>query len=137
MRFFKILFMLFFIFVGIGYGLYEYGTKIASDKVVEVIAAEMEDHGRLHQLKQTLEQDVEVKQYVNQPEHLPFSSKEEAMKKIIQKVGLSTIQEYQAKFQQGMTEQDIQEILENIEGKFSEEEILALKVIAYQELLNK
>lgn len=139
MRFLKFLFVLFIIFACLGYGLYEFGTQIASEKVVEVVAAEIENNGQLHQFKTLLEQDAEVKHYINeenaQTEQLPFTTKEEATKTIVQKVGLQTIQEYQSKWQQGLSEQDVQELLSKIEGKFSEEEILALKVIAYKELV--
>ena len=34
-----------------------------------------------------------------------------------------------------MTNEEIQELLKDIEGKLTEEEILALKVIAYKEFL--
>ena len=40
----------------------------------------------------------------------------------------------QSKYQNGISANEINDILSSLEGKFTEEEILALKVIAYEEL---
>lgn len=139
MRFFKFLFILLLIVAGIGYGLYYIGTDLASEKVVDVVSSEIEKSGHINVLKQVLEQDPKVKQLAEgdpvQMEQLPFVTKEEATRTIIQKIGINNIQDIQSKVQNGLSEQDIQDIIASVEGKLSEEEILALKVIAYKEFV--
>ena len=139
MRFIKFLFVILLIFSGIAYGLYYFGTNLASDKVVDVVSAQMEESGQLHEVRQVLEQDPQVKELVVggsvQVDRLPFTTKEEATRAVIQKVGLSNLQDIQSKVQNGLSQQDIEDIMSIVEGKLSEEEILALKVIAYNEFV--
>ncbi|QED49084.1 hypothetical protein [Cytobacillus dafuensis] len=121
----------------IGYGVYHYGTKIASDKVVETISAELENSGELEEIKKTIESDPELKSFIEEAEtadssKLPFTTKEEATKVLIQKVGISELNDIRVQVQNGSISKE--EVLQEIQGKLTEEEIMALKVIAYKEL---
>ncbi len=137
MRFIKFL-LIFLIFLGvIGYGVYHYGTKFASDKIVETISTELENSGEIEEIKQTIESDPELKSFMEEAKSadsskLPFTTKEEATKVLIQKVGISELNTIREKVQNGSMTKD--EVLQEVQGKLTEEEITALKVIVYKEL---
>ncbi|WP_052948870.1 hypothetical protein [Mesobacillus campisalis] len=65
-------------------------------------------------------------------EELPFTTKEEAARVLIKKVGLTRIQEIHTEVEEGSANRE--QIMAEIQSKLSEEEIQALKVIAYKEL---
>ncbi|MFS0634402.1 hypothetical protein AB1K84_00750 [Mesobacillus foraminis] len=66
---------------------------------------------------------------------LPFTTKEEATKVLLKKVGITKLQEMHTQVQEGSATNE--EILKEVKKNLSEEEILALKVIAYKELSGK
>ncbi|WP_053360763.1 hypothetical protein [Bacillus sp. FJAT-27251] len=68
-------------------------------------------------------------------EELPFTTKEEAARVLIKKVGLTRIQEIHTEVEEGSANRE--QIMAEIQSKLSEEEIQALKVIAYKELSGK
>ncbi|KAB2336673.1 hypothetical protein F7731_09940 [Cytobacillus depressus] len=121
----------------IGYGVYHFGTKVASDKLVETISAELENSGDSEEIKKMIESDPELKSFIEEAQtadssKLPFTTKEEATKVLIRKVGISELNDIRVQVQNGSVSKE--EILQEIQGKLTEEEILALKVIAYKEL---
>ena len=87
--------------------------------------------------KQYVENNSELKQFLSEaknvdPEQLPFSTKEEATRVVIEKVGISELSTIQAKAQEGsLTKEDV---LQTLQENFTEEEILALKSVIYNEL---
>ncbi|MEH7123053.1 hypothetical protein V7127_07325 [Bacillus sp. JJ1773] len=126
------------IFLGaIGYGVYHFGTKMASDKLVETISSELENSGEIEEIKKAIESDPELQSFIEEAEtadtsKLPFKTKEEATKVLIQKVGISELNDIRVQVQNGSVSKE--EVLQEIQGKLTEEEIMALKVIAYKEL---
>jgi hypothetical protein len=124
----------------LGYGVYHFGTKLASDKLMEVLSTELENSGELEKIKQTIESDPELMAFLEDAESvdeqsLPFTTKEEATRMLVKKVGITGLQNIQSKVQEGQISKE--ELLQEIEGKLSKEEITALKVIAYKELYHK
>lgn len=122
---------------GIVYGVYHFGTKIASDKLVSTISTELESSGQLDEIKKTIDSDPKLKSFVEEAKtadssQLPFTTKEEATKVLIKKVGISELNDIRVQVQEGTISKE--EILQQMEGKLTDEEILALKVIAYKEL---
>lgn len=139
MKLFKVLLVLIIIFGAVGYGIFHFGSNIASEKIVDGLASKLENSGQLEEVKELVKNDPDIKNYIGEnavsnPDNLPFTTKEQATRVIIQKVGISKIQDIQTKYQNGMTNNDIQEILKDMEDKLSEEEIVALKLVAYKEL---
>ena len=129
----KILAVIVVLLVAIGYGVYYFGTDIASDKIVE----ELENNGQLAEAKQYVENNPELKQFLSEaenvdPEQLPFTTKEEATRVVIEKVGVSELTTIRAKAQEGTLSKE--EVLQTLQEKFTEEEILALKAVIYNEL---
>lgn len=137
MRFIKFLVVL-IIFLGVvGYGVLHFGTKFASEKIVDTLSTELENSGQMDEIKNTIENDPQLKAYMEEAQTvdrstLPFTTKEEATKVLIQKVGITELNDIRVKLQDGSMTQE--EALQKVEGKLSDEEIAALKVIVYQEL---
>lgn len=126
------------IFVGVvGYGVLHFGTKFASEKIVDTLSTELENSGQKEEIKNTIENDPQLKAYMEEAKTvdsstLPFTTKEEATKVLIQKVGITDLNDMRVKLQDGSMTQE--EALKMVEGKLSDEEIAALKVIVYKEL---
>jgi len=137
MRFMKFL-LIILIFLGvIGYGVYHYGTKIASDKIAETVTTELENSGQKDEIKNVIESDPQLKTYMEEAKtadssKLPFTTKEEATKVLIQKVGISELNNIRVKVQNGSMTKE--QVIQEMEGKLTEEEIMALKVLVYKEL---
>ncbi|GAB0168233.1 hypothetical protein LSPCS325_16700 [Lysinibacillus sp. CTST325] len=137
MRFIKFL-LIIVIFLGIiGYGVYHFGMKYASDKVVDTISTELEQSGQMDEIKNTIERDPQLKSFMEEAKNadsskLPFTTKEEATKVIIQKVGISELNNIRVKVQDGSMTKD--QVIQEMEGKLTEEEMTALKVVVYKEL---
>ncbi|EFI68531.1 hypothetical protein JIN86_21235 [Lysinibacillus sp. HST-98] len=126
------------LFVGVvGYGVLHFGTKFASEKIVDTLSTELENSGQKENIKSTIENDPQLKAYMEEAKTvdsstLPFTTKEEATKVLIQKVGITDLNDMRVKLQDGSMTQE--EALQMVEGKLSDEEIAALKVIVYKEL---
>lgn len=128
------------ILLAIGYGVYIYGTNIASEKVADQVTTELHKSGQIDNVKKYVQSDPELKKFVKEAEladqtKLPFTTKEEATKVLIKKVGVSELRDIQKKAQDGTITKD--EVIQTLQGKLTEEEMTALKVIAYKELYNK
>ena len=129
----KILAVIIVLLVATGYGVYYFGTNIASDKIVE----ELEKSGHIAEAKQYVENNPELKQFLSESvnvdsEQLPFTTKEEATRVVIEKVGVSELTTIQAKAREGSLTKE--EVLQTLQQKLTDEEILALKAVVYNEL---
>lgn len=137
MKFVKILIAI-LILVGIaGYGAYHFGTKIASNKLVDTVYTGLEDSGEIDKVKKAIENDSQLKSFIEdaktaESSKLPFTTKEDATKVLIKKVGLSELNDMRVKLQNGSISKE--KAFKEIQGKLTKEEIEALKVIAYKEL---
>jgi ribosomal protein S28E/S33 len=125
---------------GLGYAAFYFGTNIASEKIMNDVSTELQNSGEIEQLKSTIENDPELRAFIEEAEtadtsKLPFTTKEEATRVLIKKVGISELNDIRVQVQEGNASKE--EIMENIQGKLSEEEVLALKVLAYKELYGK
>jgi len=135
----KFLFIFLLILGGIGFGMFHFGTNKISENVVESVYSELENNGQLAEVRQVVNNDPEIKQFLAEGKEIetsdpPYKTKEQATRAIIQKVGLGELQNMQAKYQNGISPADINHILSSFEGKFTNEEILAIKMIAYEEI---
>jgi hypothetical protein len=66
MKLLKILILIVLIIGGAGYGIYYVGTNIASDKVMSVVTAELENSGQLNEIKQIVNNDPEIKRFIEE-----------------------------------------------------------------------
>jgi len=138
MKVLKVLLVVFLILAGLGYGLYYFGTNLASDKIMEVVSAELEGSGELDAIKELVANDSELQQFIEEgatidSSNLPFQSKEEATRAIVKKLGVSELQNIASEVQAGTMSKE--ELISIAESNLTEEEIQALKVIAYKELV--
>lgn len=139
MRLLKYLLIVIIALVGLGYGVYFFGTKIASEKLVEILSTEFLNSGEMEKIKQTIESNPELEAFLNDAKSvdeadLPFTTKEEATRLIVKKLGIKELQDIQSQVQKGQINKE--ELLQKIENNFTEEEITALKVIVYKEINN-
>ena len=138
MKVLKVLLVVFLILAGLGYGLYYFGTNLASDKIMEVVSAELESSGELDAIKELVANDSELQQFIEEgatidSSNLPFQSKEEATRAIVKKLGVSELQNIASEVQAGTM--STEELMSIAESNLTEKEIQALKVIAYKELV--
>jgi hypothetical protein len=139
MKFLKYLLIIIIFIAGIGYALYYFGTNMVSDKVVDALYTELENSGKLEEVIQIINDDPEIKSFIEEganidESQLPFKTKEQATRALVQKFGPSKILDVQSSFQNGMSSNEVEQLLKEVESKLTEEEILALKVLAYKEL---
>ncbi|MEM1504830.1 hypothetical protein RG959_15590 [Domibacillus sp. 8LH] len=139
----KILFKLFIglalLLALLGAGLYYFGTKIASDKIMDEVAQQIENSGEVEQIKQQINNNPELKKLVEEGANadtssLPFTTKEEAAREMVKKFSPGELKDIQSTVQGGLTEEKKQALLETLQSKLTEDEIQALKVLAYKEL---
>ena len=119
-----------------GYAVWHFGTNIASEKIIEKVESNLDDE-KLAEVKSYIENDSTVQEMVSEaattdPDTLPFQTKEEATRVLIKKVGVTRLLEIQEQVQNGSISKD--EVLSEIEGTLSEDEISALKYVLYKEL---
>lgn len=123
----------------LGYGVYYFGTAYASEKVMDVVSTELDNNGQLEEVKEFVNNDPDIQKFIAEgatidESNLPFTTKEEAVRKLVPKFGLSELQEIQTKAQQGMSANEQQALLAEIEQKLTPDEIAALKLVIYKEL---
>lgn len=136
----KKLFITIVILGAIGYGIYYFGTNVASDKLLDSASTELENSGQINDLKAYIESDPQLSKMLKEAESadestLPFTSKGEATRLLIKKVGITKLQEIQSQLQNGTA--STEEVLQDLNADLTEEEMLALQVIAYKEIYNK
>ena len=136
----KKLFFAILVLGAIGYGVYYYGTNVASEELVDSASTELEDSGQINDVKAYIESDPELTEMVKEAEladesTLPFTSKGEATRVLIKKVGMTELRELQSDVQNGTASKA--EVLQVLNEKLTKEEMLALQVIAYKEIYNK
>ena len=128
------------ILAGLGYGLYVFGTNTASEKIVDDYTANLEDSGQMNEVRTMIESDPELLAMMEEakaadPSTLPFTTKGEATRVLVNKLGVSKLKNLQAQAQSG--EASKEEILQMLKENLTEEEMLALQKIAYEEIYNQ
>ncbi|MBM7649779.1 hypothetical protein JOC78_002763 [Bacillus ectoiniformans] len=139
-KFLKFILFTVILLAGLGFAAFYFGTNLASEKVMDAVTTELENSGQKEEVKAYIENDPELKKFVEEAEtadesKLPFTTKEEATRVLVKKVGVSELKNIQSKVQEGSITKD--EVLQMMQKDLTEEEIAALKVIAYKELYNK
>ncbi|RIW31834.1 hypothetical protein D3H55_14505 [Bacillus salacetis] len=123
-----------------GYALYHFGTGFASDKIVDYVNDEMENAGQVEEAKRQIAANPELKKFLEEglenvdESNLVYKTKEEAVQGVIKKVGISKLMELQSEVSDGVTAEEQTEILAMLQENLNEDEILALKYLANQEL---
>lgn len=124
------------IIAGLGYGVYYFGTNVASDKLVDTMTKDLNESGQMNEVRAMIESDPELQEMMDEakvadPNTLPFTTKGEATRVLINKIGVTKLQN----ISQNTASKD--EILQVLKENLTEEEMLALQVLAYEEIYNK
>lgn len=128
------------VIVGVGgAGVYYFGTSIASEQIMTYVNDELLKEENLDEIKEMIEADPQLKAFLTDGSDvsngaLPFTTSEEATKAILKKFDLDEMKEVASQIKGGINKEELQELMQLMEEKLSEEEINALKVIAYKEL---
>lgn len=127
------------IIAAIGFAVYHFGTKFIADEVMGQVAAELDASGEMENIKREIQNDPELRAFIEEGKNvdtakLPFQTKEEATRVLLKKFDLSEINDLQIQVRQGMTTEEQQALFNKIESKLTDEEMLALKALAYKEL---
>jgi hypothetical protein len=139
-KFLKVLLVFSLVLAVLGYSIYYVGTNIASEKISEQASTELKNTGQMDKIKSYVENNPELAGYMEEAKaadekSLPFTTTGEATRVLIQKVGLSELNTIKNGVENGTMAPS--EVVETLEAKLDEEELLALKVIAYKELYSK
>jgi len=125
------------ILIGGGYAIFTYVKNVASEQMLDYVNEELDNSEQLTDIQEVIQSDAKLQSFIAEGEHileqeLPFKTKEEAAKVIINKVGLNDLQTIYSQVQERNV--STEEVIEILESHLTEEEIQALKAIAYQEI---
>lgn len=155
------------ILVVLGFGIYQIGLSFAIDKVSEELESSgkmdevremVKNDPELEKLIKEVESSPEFQQILanqgnltasggketggaenqakaSEMNQLPFETKEEAIEEVVDRVGMPKLYDMYDRVQSGAASKE--EILTEVSSEFSEEEMTALKIIAYKELYGK
>ncbi|WP_153730430.1 hypothetical protein [Sporosarcina obsidiansis] len=142
MKVLKLLITTVIIIVAIGFGVYYFGSKLVADEVMDQVAVELEGNGQLEAIKQEVQNDPELQAFIAEGKsiddrNLPFQTKDQAVRVLVKKFSVSEIADVQSKMKNGLSANEKQELFDRFENRLTEEELLALKVLAYKELANE
>ncbi len=120
-------------------GLYFIGKNFLFEKATDVAIEQLENNGQLDQVRDYLDKTPEIKTMLESSANvdastLPFSTKEAAVETVVKKVGVTELYSLQNRYANGMSESERLEVLNDLEGKLSADEIEALKYVIYHEL---
>ena len=123
----------------LGFAVFHFGTSFIADQVMNHVSAELDNNGQLEEIKSTIQNDPQLMAFLEDGKHadatkLPFQTKEQAVKALIKKFNVSELQELQSKAQGGLSATEQQSLFNDIQSKLTDDELLALKMIAYKEL---
>lgn len=141
MKIIKILLTTIVVLAAVGYGIFYFGSKLAADEVMGQVEAELESNGQLDAIRQEVKNDPELQAFIAEgstidDRDLPFKTKDQAVRVLIKKFSVSELAELQSKMKSGMSSDEKQALLAKYESRLSEDELLALKVLAYKEFGN-
>lgn len=104
------------------------------------VSDELETSGQLEQIKKEVATNPQLQSFIEEGKNvdsktLPFQTKEQATRLLLKKFSINEIADIQQKAQNGMTSEEQQQWLTKIQNRLTEEELVALKVLAYKELM--
>jgi uncharacterized protein YxeA len=139
MKLMKGLFITIIILGGLGYGGYYLVSNFIEDRAVEYVEQDLDNSRNIVQAREYIDNSPTLKAYISEGaeanlEELPFQTREEATRAVMQKLSLQELQSIQSKAANGMTEEEAMVLIETFEHKLTDDELLSLKAIIYKEL---
>ncbi|MGD6818871.1 hypothetical protein [Metabacillus sp. 84] len=113
--------------------------KIAADQLSGYLDNEIEKNGGYENVRSAANSNPEVRDFLEEganadPDSLPFTTKEEATRVVMTKVGPGNLQKIQSMSEDGVDAAEQQAILKMAEENLSDDELLALKYVANREI---
>lgn len=122
-------------FIALGVIGYLYTMDYASEKAMEEITKELTANEE--EINKLLE-DPEIRKYIETGEtpkkKLPFTSKNEAVKLISERYTINELANIREKVSKGLNEQEKLVVYEKLLEKVTDDELVALKVVALKEI---
>ncbi|MTD30137.1 hypothetical protein [Planomicrobium sp. YIM 101495] len=122
-----------------GCAIYYFAVDYAAEQVAAKATEEFVGERELTQAKTYIEQNPQLAGYVEEAKKaeaegadLVVKTKGDAARLLIKKVGVTELAQMQSELESGNA--SIDEMISKLEGTLTEEELLALKVIAYKEI---
>ncbi len=139
MKFFKGLLITAIILGVLGYAGYYFINKFIEDQAVDYVEKDLVGNNDVDMAREYVDRSPALKSYIAEGaeanlEELPIQTREEATRMVMQKLSFQEMQQIQSQAANGMTEQEVLELMETFEEKLTDEELLALKAIVYREL---
>jgi hypothetical protein len=130
--------VLFMFFIATGVVSYLFVMDYASEKAMNEISKELSANEE--EINKLLE-DPEIRKYIETGEKtseiLPFTTRKEAVKLISEKYTISELAKTREQVSSGLNEQEKLAVYDKLLEKFTEKELLALKVVALKEIKKK
>ncbi|KZE67673.1 hypothetical protein AWM68_18030 [Fictibacillus phosphorivorans] len=125
-------------FIVIGVTGYLYTMDYASEKAMNEISKELtSDEGEINKLLE----DPEIRKYIETGEvpkkNLPFTTKKEAVSFISDRYSIQELASIREKVSKGLNEKEKLAVYEKLLEKVTDEELMALKVVALNEVKKK
>lgn len=120
-------------------GLYFLASYFLTDKIADYVMDELENSGQLEEARQYIDGKPEVKKVLESsanvdPSTLPFTTTGEAVETVVKKVGIKELQSMQKQYENGMTESEQLQLIQQLESQLSPSEAEAVKYVIYNEL---
>ncbi|MBY6035049.1 hypothetical protein KUV80_00185 [Fictibacillus nanhaiensis] len=127
---------MFFIFIGVVSYIFvqDYASETAMKEISEQLSSNEEEINKLLE-------DPEIRKYIETgdmpSESLIFTTKKEAVKLISERYTIRELANIREKVSSGLDDEQKEEVYKELQEKFSDEELLALKVVALKEIKKK
>lgn len=124
---------------GIGFGAYQLLSGMAADRASEEATRQLESPEQKETAKTVVEENPVLKDFIEEGAQVELESaelqtKEEAVQVIVEKFNPVELMELRNQAEDGLSEEEQKKILSKLENKLTEEQLKAIKAIAYQEL---
>jgi hypothetical protein len=130
--------VVFMFFIAAGVISYLFVMDYASEKAMSEISRELSSNEE--EINKLLE-DPEIRKYIETGEtmsnNLPFTTRKEAVKLISEKYTVTELARTREQVSGGLSEEEKVAVYEKLLEKFTEKELLALKVVALKEINKK
>lgn len=115
-----------------------FGTNWIADQAMDKVTTQLESSGQLESVKEEIKNNPDVQSYLQDAKkadrsQLPIQTKEQATRTVLKKFSVGELQTMQKKAQSG-TAAEKQQVMQQVESRLTEEELLSLKVLVLDEL---
>lgn len=123
----------------LGYGAYNWISGLVAERASVEVGEQLDSSENTDAARQVIEENPVLKDFVEEGESIDrsqaaFQTKEEAVQVIIEQFSPVELMELRNKAEDGLNAEEQEEIISKLEENLTEEELRAIKAIAYEEL---